>query len=1099
MELSVSSFFAEYMIHPFSPELSQKDRVTATIASIVVGILTLGIAHVVCSALRSRQIRHLRQAQKEKGIALSRFVGPVILPSPNEMVGVPPCGRLSFKTMGNAIQRSFINPIFSQPLPRASQVIVPLSDGRKVRWKSLTEQEKIAIYNQKAPPHQQIRFTSWGKNHVDQLLMLGGQAPFLPSDPREIYGSDHAARMAIFTSIFAYLYAKYHPSIGSLTEDEVALAQFIGAGCESGRLTEGGSLYAEDSARRTIQALESLEVKDRWVHHLAHVAITQRNDHPTDDKSLMAKLVQNADCVEAGRFGPYRPPLDILTFHSSQRYLDIFQELSRIAETTGGKLKGGLTFDDFENELDVIRWEMECCVKQTKEKSFRARASTSGDDYYSRILSSITPEDYPLLSKILGSMGVKKGSHGGIWQQRQHDSAAILGDISNWMARGLDTVPMTALNRFAQALESISTSEERDFALRSISSEIDARNEAQQKFDALLALPKEENIEKVVQAFASLPYLLREQYRRAMEAYFPLVSDRLQNQMVRTIMILEMGYKELCGILDEIDVSSPLEQARDLMLWAKRILEMDKTVPYKQRDPRMQTACALALERAAILFHDNEDIEQAKEALSLARTRISCEAPHPLLRLWNAEAPLAEDGSVYTLASDCYGVRKRRLRVCERVIDGVPYREISFELTTAAREDLEKTLSLVDPLKKSIIPAQYLRKAKGKNAYTALQSMGMGHDVKVETGEGIEVCVGCEERYWNQYKLVRVRVRKGVALDEVQKALSSIGLPTVLMNSRPQDQYLEALSRILSFRFPSLMPPGGLSKDARRVYNQLPPDSRAIVDEDLRNMKEAFVSPEAVELVRTGIEREAWSLGARALGTFISAPDIGTTAQVLVNVLRKGFLSSEERFQRGILGLGCVPTLNYEAGSGNQVFTRILTKDQFAGHYPLSNFPVAGAIFFILDLRAMERMPYSYLHDRAGVRNPHYFKQVFPAQKQKPIMAFRGEERALERPGFRRLIAEQEKTPHPLNETMFDLTLGTQYIQLILVQDAKDREIILQVLKAADIFDINGMPVEEAIRVSSQLFPALIPHWDEEPPLLEQSRNVCKYVYTGST
>ena len=61
MELSVSSFFAEYMIHPFSPELSQKDRVTATIASIVVGILTLGIGHVVCSALRSRQIRHLRQ------------------------------------------------------------------------------------------------------------------------------------------------------------------------------------------------------------------------------------------------------------------------------------------------------------------------------------------------------------------------------------------------------------------------------------------------------------------------------------------------------------------------------------------------------------------------------------------------------------------------------------------------------------------------------------------------------------------------------------------------------------------------------------------------------------------------------------------------------------------------------------------------------------------------------------------------------------------------------------------------------------------------------------------------------------------------------
>jgi hypothetical protein len=194
------------------------------------------------------------------------------------------------------------------------------------------------------------------------------------------------------------------------------------------------------------------------------------------------------------------------------------------------------------------------------------------------------------------------------------------------------------------------------------------------------------------------------------------------------------------------------------------------------------------------------------------------------------------------------------------------------------------------------------------------------------------------------------------------------------------------------------------------------------------------------------------------------------------------------------MGLGCVPKLNYKTGSGNQVFTRILTKKQFTSNYSLKNFPVAGTMFFVLDLRAMERLPYSYLHDRAGVRNPHYKKGLFMAQKQRPIRGFKGEDMIPERPGFTQVFNEQVGKAHPLNETMFDLTLGAQYIRRIVVSSEEDRQSLLDSLKKEKIFDINGIPIEETIQVSSCLVPEMVLHCgDDQAPLVGKG-DACKYA-----
>lgn len=1094
MALTVSSFFREYINHPMSLHLSKGDRIRATIASVVIGILTLGIAHVMCSALHFRQITHLKHAQRERGIALARLVGPVSGSELKMSSSSYDCGQLSFRTFGKALQVSLIDPFYARPLPDPSLVLVPLADGRKVRWRSLTQREKIDIYNQKASLDSKVEPTSWGTSHIDDLLMLGGQAPYLPTDPRELYGSDHAVRMAIFVPVFAYLYAKYHPSVKSLAQNDVILAQFLAAGLESGRQTEGGDLYMEDSARRTSHALLSLEVNDSVIHQFVHTVMLGKDAPPTQEKPLIAKLIQGAKSVEAARFGPLRPPLDMISFHGAERFLDIFQELSTIAAANKGMLKQGLSFDAFENELDVIRWEMDGLLKRTHEKTFRMQASASGSDYYTFVLAAITPREYPLLHAILVSMGVKDVCQTDYKQKRKSESSAIVADVSKWIAQGLSSVPTPSLNRFAESLALVPSTRESQKALFEVTREVELRNRAQEEFESLLELPRQENVEKVVQAFASLPYLLRDEYRETLQEYYMYLPQLMKIEELSSIMVLEMAYRELCAFLDASDARPPLMQAHELMLWAKHLLELHEKMTHQHRDPRIQTACAMALERASILYHDCEELDLAKEALLMATGKLSCEAPHPLLNLWETDSPLSEEGRVFLLPTDCDRVRKRRLRVCEKITDEMPYREISFELTTSAREDLEKTLSCIDPSKKSTVPALYERKAKGENAYTTTDALTMGMDRKIEVGDGIEIYVGCDQQYWNQYHLVRVRVKKGVPLIEVQRGLAAIGLPSVLMNSRPQDIRNEALARILSFRFPSLLPSGAMLTQANHVYDSLSAEDKAIVDEDLRHMKEMFVSPDSRELVRVGLAQEAWKEGARALGTFIAAPNIKTTAQVVVNILRHGLLSSEERFQRGILGLGCVPKLNYEAGSGNQVFTRILTKDQFDSRYAFSHFPVRGAVFFLLDLRAMERMPYSYLHDRAGVRNPHYIKKLFQAQKQRTILHFQGERIVLEKPGFPKIIDEQVGKPHPLNETMFDQALGSQYIRGMVVETADDRNEIIAALKNEGIFDINGVALENAILVSSCLRPEMIPHLEDDQPFPMESQHACKYA-----
>jgi hypothetical protein len=1089
--LTVSSFFSKYINHPLSPDLSDKEKLEATISSVALGIFTAGIAQIVCAIWHNRRIFQLKEKKNPvvpvNPVSVKRFgehakkravsAADELLTSvryrqgPLSLTAAFAEKKIDFGTIGTAIQSLFIAKYYAKPLPSPSEVTVPLPEGGRARWTSLSIDQKIDVANQMNLFQRQISQTEWGKEHIDDLFMPRLQESYLPSDPRQYYGSDHAVRMALFMPIFAHLYAKYDPRQRSLlSKEELLLSQIIAAGCSSGRQTEGPNVYKEESIEQLISALKELGIQDSFIFTLVRSAVAHVDAPQGADTPLIVKLIKNATGVESVRLQP-----EGVDRQRSESVLDIFKELEHEASQHGGKLKGTYAWIDFQEELEEIVWEMNRLILHTSQKEFREAASVSGKTYYQEILSTIDEENYPHIFAILRRMRVISVStevQEKIAGQRIEQGVSC---IETWVRQGVETVPTGMLKAGITFLNGISTSDRREKMRSQISAELETRHDAKEKFETILLLNKKENVKEVALLFTKLPYILRQHYRPCLTEYFSLMKDLPHNDIAYRILRTQMLYGELCAFLDTTKGTKTIALAQELVLRSNELLEIDGELTEPLKEPGVQTACALALDEAASIYRAHGKDKEASKVLETAALHLTIPAVHGLAASWKVSGDMYSEDEVCFFLSDCHRVRKRMLRVCEKVIDGASITEISFELTSQSRETLSKVVKSLGEDHCCNVPAIYPRRIDGKNAYTNRdRPLKIGEDFKITLVDGVEIFVGAEPSKWNQYHLMRVHVRKGVRLESVQKALSMIGLPTVLMPSRPEDEKHEMLSRIISFRFPTLLPSGDLSKDPQKVYKSLSPQDKAIVDEDMQHVELAYLGPNTIAIGEPRLANEAWSFGARAFGTFIDAGAIEDAAAITESIVKNGFLSSQERFARGILGLGCAPLYNYETGSANQVFTRVLTKEEFDSRYSLDNFAVIGKVFFILDICAVERMPYSYLHDRGGLRNPHFYLSYFNPEKQEPIKEYKGKERILERPGFPKLVTEQARKLHPLNETMFDLQLGPQYIRRVVVATEEDRKILLKHLMSKGIFEINGMSVESVVVATNCLHPGMV-------------------------
>ncbi|HEY4832544.1 MAG TPA: hypothetical protein VIH61_08310, partial [Waddliaceae bacterium] len=349
--------------------------------------------------------------------------------------------------------------------------------------------------------------------------------------------------------------------------------------------------------------------------------------------------------------------------------------------------------------------------------------------------------------------------------------------------------------------------------------------------------------------------------------------------------------------------------------------------------------------------------------------------------------------------------------------------------------------------------------------------------------EGVDIFIGEDRFLWNQYHLVRIVMDEGTPKEKCQRALSKIGLSTALLPSRREDERKETLARTIAFRYPSaIYTSAGKQIDAEAAYKGLDDEKKRQIDQDLAAVQLRNVDAKFTEVVNSHLPKEAWKAGARAFCAFSSSGNTKEIAKIMASVLRIGYLSSQERYQRGIGQPSWTSRWNNKQGSCNQVFTRVLPKSWFEQQLSLNQFAVRGPVMLLFDLKAFEKMPYGYDKDRGGVRNPEFTLPAYGVftTNQLPELLFNGAEKIAERRHFPENIAHIDQTAAIQNEFMFDLSLGREYINKLVVRSEVDKYILLNQLEKQGIFDVNGKPLREAIIVFNHLDPSMVDGFEQE-------------------
>jgi HD superfamily phosphodiesterase len=305
--------------------------------------------------------------------------------------------------------------------------------------------------------------------------------------------------------------------------------------------------------------------------------------------------------------------------------------------------------------------------------------------------------------------------------------------------------------------------------------------------------------------------------------------------------------------------------------------------------------------------------------------------------------------------------------------------------------------------------------------------------------DDIDISIGRDKNIWNSYHFVRMEMDMDITPKAIHQALCSFGLPTAFIPDQEEDLTAEANARMKAIKIESFSPYQIFHRDGEMINPILP--------------------------------ITAWRKGARAFMAFVNGGDIANTSKVVASIAKNGLLSAQERLLRGIEGGNNTDKL-WKAGSANQVFTRILMKKHFENQVESKAFAVDGLVMVLLNINLFEKIPYSYIDDKMGVRNPNYDRFHY-AQKQFPRQ-LNGEASKNNRPGFDELLDELSTGDHLLNESMFDWSIPPYYIDRFVVANEFVKTAIMEELHSSGIEQLNGKPVEDLVIVADRLNPSMI-------------------------
>ncbi len=483
-----------------------------------------------------------------------------------------------------------------------------------------------------------------------------------------------------------------------------------------------------------------------------------------------------------------------------------------------------------------------------------------------------------------------------------------------------------------------------------------------------------------------------------------------------------------------------------------------------------QGIAARTLRRVGEILIHQKKLELALDIARFSFSTLRFPDSHPLHEMdktiseRSAQHPLQTLGAYFSSLGSTE-VKGGVIRARSRIVDGEQRIVVDCKLTHVARAAVQQRLALFEQHASQI---QGITISDGSYTYRRVladgtfsddpqagYSMGMAKRI-LFPGIG-SITIGADPRYGAVYNRIEVEMAGGLPPGEGLRALlymfSYIGLPSVLTAQSAWDDRKLQIFQIFHTFFPQHA--FELERDhafVEMTCNSLlatmitkVPASKALFEKYLSGgrMEKQEILPGCPTWHITDLAEQMRAAGAWGFMSGIGLPggSIEEDAARACLMLQNGVLSTQCRFDAGLIVPGASAKEDHMKGSADCVFTRLVTPS--VSTKPISVIPLSGTIQVLYDLSLSNRGGYAYLQDEYGVRNP-----LDPEG-----------DKYRTRPSVITTAQEVGSAGYEGNEFMFKFAIMPSFITSLVVASKADEEILIRKLNE------KGMIVERAGRL----------------------------------
>ena len=189
--------------------------------------------------------------------------------------------------------------------------------------------------------------------------------------------------------------------------------------------------------------------------------------------------------------------------------------------------------------------------------------------------------------------------------------------------------------------------------------------------------------------------------------------------------------------------------------------------------------------------------------------------------------------------------------------------------------------------------------------------------------------------------------------------------------------------------------------------------------------------------------------GGIGLMAGLTAGSFTQAAERFCSILKWGALSTQDRFQLGMVVPGASCKEDFAAGGADSVFARLLTNDMDINP---ASFALCGMMQILYDLNLVEQVGFCYPTDRFGSKDPSRYKD-------------RGNIVELAREGQARYLQD--------NEFCINRRIDPRYVKGAMIGDQMEKEELIAALEQHGLITenethekfCNGIPIDDFIHI----------------------------------